>query len=553
MSDFFLRLFDTTGFPQRWYCGTGWTPELGWTHIVSDIGVWSAYFTIPLILVFFAQRRPDLPFRGMFLLFGCFILFCGLTHLMDAAIFWWPAYRLSALIRLSTAIVSWATVIALIPIVPKVLSLRSPMELEREIAERRRAETALLKLQHELENRVNTRTAELTEVNEKLREREEQLQKALGDLRLADQRKDEFLAILAHELRNPLAAVGSGLQLVQLAPSNGEVVREATQTMDRQFRHVIRLVDDLLDVSRIMRNKIELRPEAIELSAVVERALEVSQPVIDEQGHTIEVRLPSEPLQLVADPVRLTQVISNLLTNAAKYTDPGGSISLEAHPEAEQLVLTVRDTGIGISAELLPKVFDIFMQADRGLARSRGGLGIGLQLVKKLVHLHGGTVQAVSEGPGKGSAFTIRLPLGGADELRAPEKAAATLPVNPRTILMVDDNRDMVDTLASVLRVQGHQVSVAYDGAAALRAIDSKTPEVVVLDLGMPEMDGLEVARRIRSRLTAAEVMLIALTGWGGKADRERTLAAGFDHHLVKPLRLEEFEQLLGAAPQRAQ
>jgi len=551
MSDFFLRLFDTAGFPQRWYCGTGWTPELGWTHIVSDIGVWSAYFTIPLILVFFAQRRPDLPFRGMFLLFGCFILFCGLTHLMDAAIFWWPAYRLSAMIRLATAVVSWATVIALVPIVPKVLALRSPAELEREIAERRRAEASLLDLQHELEARVQKRTAELTEVNEKLRQREEQLQAALGELQLADQRKDEFLAILAHELRNPLAAVGSGLQLVQLAPNDGSLVRDVAETMNRQFQHVVRLVDDLLDVSRIMRNKIELRPETIELSAVVERALEVSQATIDSQKHTIALILPAKPLQLVADPVRLTQVISNLLTNAAKYTDPGGEISLEARCEQGELALMVRDTGIGISAELLPKVFDMYMQADRGLARSRGGLGIGLPLVKKLVHLHGGTVHAASDGPGKGSAFTVRLPLGCPQTVPAPPERDEVSPVRPREILMVDDNRDIVDTLASVLRLKGHSVSVSYDGPAALRAIEGNLPEVVVLDLGMPGMDGLEVARRIRSRFDATQVTLIALTGWGGAADRERTLAAGFDYHLVKPLRLEEFEQVLAGESQR--
>ena len=545
MSDFFFHLFDTSGFPQRWYCGTGWTPELGWTHIVSDIGVWSAYFTIPLILVFFAQRRPDLPFRGIFLLFGCFILFCGLTHLMDAVIFWWPAYRLSALIRLATAIASWATVLALIPIVPKVLSLRTPAELEREIAERRRAEESLLQLQRDLEHRVQERTAELTAVNEKLREREEQLQSALGELRLADQRKDEFLAILAHELRNPLAAVGSGLQLVQMAPADGELVREAAKTMDRQFRHVVRLVDDLLDVSRIMRNKIELRPETIELSSIVQRALEVSQSVIDEQGHKVSVRLPDEPLHLVADPDRLTQVISNLLTNAAKYTDPGGEISVEAGAEGKELELTVRDTGIGISADLLPKVFDMYMQADRGLTRSRGGLGIGLPLVKKLMHLHGGSVQAASDGLGKGSAFTIRLPLGCPDAKSPQSQSAEKPPVRPRNILMVDDNRDMVDNLASVLRVQGHNVSVAYDGVTALEAIDGAPPEVVLLDLGMPEMDGLEVARRIRSRFRPTDVTLIALTGWGGKGDRERTLAAGFDFHLVKPLRLDEFDRVL--------
>jgi PAS domain S-box-containing protein len=369
-------------------------------------------------------------------------------------------------------------------------------------------------------------------------------------LREADQRKDEFLATLAHELRNPLAPIRNSLQILRMPRVDAKTIDRLRDMLERQVHHLVRLVDDLLDVSRVMRGKIELRRERVELATVVASAVETVQPLLDSQGHQLRINIPSESLPLGADPVRLTQVVTNLLTNAAKYTEQGGRIELTAERAGNMAVLRIRDTGIGIAPHMLPRIFELFVQVDTGTSRSQGGLGIGLTLVKNLVEMHNGTVQAHSEGLGKGSEFTVRLPLtsptltenqGQEVEPQVNEEAASS----GLRLLVVDDNEDAADSLALLLQFHGHHVRVAYSGMAALEITKRGVPDLVFLDIGMPGMDGYEVARRLRQQPGLEKVLVAALTGWGQQEDRRRSAEAGFDYHLVKPVEPKTLESLL--------
>ncbi len=370
-------------------------------------------------------------------------------------------------------------------------------------------------------------------------------------LRDQDQRKDEFLATLAHELRNPLAPIRNSLQILRMARLDAATLERSRDMMERQVQHLVRLVDDLLDVSRVMRGKIVLRKEPVELASVLARAVETAQPLIEAQRHELTVEIPPEPLPVEADPVRLSQVVANLLANAAKYTDRGGRIELTARRHGDQAVLRVRDTGIGIAPHLLPRIFELFMQVDHATTKAQGGLGIGLTLVKNLVEMHHGTVEAQSAGLGRGSEFIVRLPLTVRKPGQAIDRTDAGPPPPPATpglgrrLMIVDDNRDAADSLALLLRLQGFEVRVAHDGPAALELVKDYRPEMIFLDLGMPGMDGFEVARRLRRQSGLHDVRLVALTGWGQQEDRRRTAEAGFDRHLVKPVEPKALEDLL--------
>jgi len=387
----------------------------------------------------------------------------------------------------------------------------------------------------------------MVRARERIARQIEELTRQQSELRLADQRKDQFLAVLAHELRNPLAPIASALEILKQSGIDAGMAAKARDVADRQLKHLTRLVDDLLDVSRIMRGKIELRKEKVELAAIVARAVETARPLIDGSRHQLDVSLPEEPVWLEADLVRLAQAVGNLLCNAAKYTEPGGAISLTATCEAGEVVICVRDTGIGIAPEVMPRLFQMFMQVAPGATRSQGGLGIGLTLVKSLIAMHGGTVEARSDGLGKGSEFVVRLPT-----IKAPLKAEEPLQLSDvgavlgRKILVVDDNADAAESLAMLLRLRGHEVQVALGGAEALQMTDDNVPELVFLDIGMPDIDGYEVARRLRSRFNS-EMTLVALTGWGAEQDRRRSREAGFDHHLTKPVELAAVEAVIGA------
>ena len=365
----------------------------------------------------------------------------------------------------------------------------------------------------------------------------------------ADERKNRFLATLAHELRNPLAPIRNSLSLLRLTAA-GQPAVPAYEIMDRQVSHMVRLIDDLMDVSRITRGKIDLQKTTVNLAAVVADSVETSRPLIDAANHVLEVSLPSEELLLDGDGVRLAQVFSNLLNNAAKYTDPGGRISIAARRENHTAVITVSDTGIGIPADALSRVFDMFAQANARDRRSKSGLGIGLALARSLIEMHGGSIMATSAGEGKGSAFVVRLPLSrGAEAGVAPTAAMPTVREMQR-ILIVDDNRDAANTLGGLLQMIGADVRVVYDGPAALEVLRAFRPSVVMLDLGMPGMDGYEVAQRIRAQPDLSGTTLIALTGWGEASDRRRTQEAGFRHHLVKPVDVSAMQAVLTSLPQ---
>jgi signal transduction histidine kinase len=372
---------------------------------------------------------------------------------------------------------------------------------------------------------------------------QEELKQQAWRLTEADQRKDEFLAILGHELRNPLAPIVSALEI--LKNSSGSPSEEVRHTLERQVGQLSRLVDDLLDVSRIASGKIQVRTELVQLAQVIESAVETSRPLIDARKHRLTVSLPSEPVWLEADPVRLAQVFSNLLNNAAKYTDIGGRVWVTAERQSTRVVVHVSDTGIGMSREMLTRAFDLFAQDDRSLEHSQGGLGIGLTLVQKLVRLHGGSIEVHSDGPGKGSEFVLSLPVLATPPFSAVDVRREAKTHSARRILVVDDNVDAAEALASFLTMFGHQTFTAYNGIDAVTSATTHRPDAVLLDINMPGMGGYELARRLRQQPGFDDVLLVAMTGYGQDEDRRRSHEAGIDHHFLKPVDVDALQAVL--------
>jgi signal transduction histidine kinase len=365
----------------------------------------------------------------------------------------------------------------------------------------------------------------------------------------ADRRKDEFLATLAHELRNPLAPLRNGLEIMKGPSASPQSLQAIRDMMERQVLHMTRMVDDLLDVSRITRGKIELRKEIVDVATVLTRAVEAVSPMLKENRHKFSVTLPSTPLRVNVDPTRFEQIVTNLLQNAIKYTDAGGHVCLTARRKDDQLEMTIKDNGIGIASDLLSHVFEPFVQSRQQSNRSQSGLGIGLALVRNLVEMHQGSVHAASAGVGQGSEFTVLLPLAPPEEAKSGDADSGLKPSknhsSRRHILVVDDNVDAADSMAMLLELQGHEVRVAHDGHAALAAVKTAAPEIIFLDIGMPGMNGYEVARTLRQHSELGKLVLIAMTGWGQDVDRRRSQEAGFDHHLVKPADPQMLQGLL--------
>jgi len=369
-------------------------------------------------------------------------------------------------------------------------------------------------------------------------------------LRNADKRKDEFLATLAHELRNPLAPISMGLELMKVSADDPEGTEEVRSMMERQTQHMVRLIDDLLDVSRITRGKLELRRSPVPLDEVVQNAIDATRPALEEAGHEFQVQMPERKVLLYADPGRITQVLSNLLNNAVKYTPPGGRIELVGEVQGDEAAVTVVDNGCGIAADKLGAIFDMFMQVRDAKERGHQGLGIGLTLVQRLVEMHGGSVVAASGGLGKGSRFCVRLPLVQQETATNTDCAAASSTVGngaSRRVLVVDDNPDALKSLSLLVSLMGHEVRQARDGVEALEVAEEFRPEVIFMDLGMPRLSGFDAAQRIREESWGQELLLVATTGWGQDDDRRRTKEAGFDHHLVKPILPLHVRELLAA------
>ena len=459
-----------------------------------------------------------------------------------------------------------------IPVVPEILRSKVSVLVELHLQRRelqtlnrsleeanRRLELANTNLQEEKTRELESLNQTLKRANTDLEHTNRVLQSEVSEraraetaLKEADRHKDEFLAVLAHELRNPLAPIRNAVEIMRRSALTDPQLAWSRDVIERQVKHLTRLVDDLLDVSRITRGNINLSREPVAVTTIVARAIETIQPLIAEQRHELTIDVPEQTLEVEGDLTRLTQVLGNLLNNAAKYTDPGGSIAVSAGRVGTDVEIRVRDNGIGIPPELLPRLFQLFTQVDGAAHRAQGGLGIGLALVRQLIQMHGGSVTAYSQGPGHGSEFLIRLPLrvrGYRDSTPSPD---APLPESARRghrILLADDNRDALDSLATLLQCDGHEVHTAGDGAEALEVAASCHPDVVLLDIGMPKLDGYEVARRIRAEPWGKDAVLIALTGWGQDEDRRRSREVGFDSHLVKPLDPEALSTLLARLP----
>jgi nitrogen-specific signal transduction histidine kinase len=372
----------------------------------------------------------------------------------------------------------------------------------------------------------------------------EELETRLQALTLADRRKDEFLATLAHELRNPLAPIRNALYLMKIAPEDREVSADGRAVIERQLNQIVRLVDDLLDVSRISTGKLALRRERVELRSVVHNAIEAVEPLFHSRGHALEVEMPPPGAYVHADPTRLCQVFLSLLNNAAKFTAPGGRIDFRVTLDGGELAASVRDNGIGIAPEMRETIFEMFAQADRSLERATTGLGVGLSLSRRMVELHGGTIEAKSEGEGRGAEFIVRIPAGQTAVSREhPQAPGRDLRDSRHRILLADDNRDFAVSLAALLRSMGNDVRVEHDGAAALAAAEEYRPDFAFLDIGLPKLNGFDLARKLRERI--APCTLVAVTGWGEASDRKLARDAGFDDYIVKPVELERVQSIL--------
>jgi signal transduction histidine kinase/ActR/RegA family two-component response regulator len=552
--DIFTRLFDPGGFIPRRLCGD-WTPQLMAMHRVSDLMIWAAYLAIPVVLVTIAfRRRRDIPFRGLFVLFGIFIVACGSSHLVEYIMFTNPLYRLAGVVKMITAIVSWATVFALIPVVPKALAMRTPDELEEEI---------------------QLRTIELEEANcakDELLKRE---QIARAEAEAANRAKDEFLNTLSHELRTPLNSIMGWSSLLRAGVLDAETSEQAIQSIERNTQAQAQLVEDLLDVSRINEGKFVLESKPLDFASTIEAAVDNILPTLAAKNLTVETHIGRENCRVMGDAVRLQQVVWNLLTNASKFTPDGGHIEVSLRCQDEQVLLEIADNGIGIEADTLPHIWERFRQADSSTTRAHGGLGLGLAIVRSIVEMHGGTVQAYSEGENRGATFRVQLPSlkepvnDATLESTSPLPSSVTEVASQSTltgnvtsgasgvvetaqslhdvrILVVDDERDSRNLVAMVLKQQGAQVKTAASAQEALAVARDWQPQAMVSDIGMPQMDGYQLLQALRAA-PQSTFPALALTAYASVEARDNALKAGFQQHLSKPV---DPEHLLTAVRQ---
>ncbi len=532
-----------------------WRPDLLLTHVISDSLIALSYFSIPVALLYFVIKRQDLRFRWIFVLFGTFIMACGTTHLFNIWTIWHPDYFSEGLVKTATALVSIATAILLWPLIPLALKLPSPTTLEhanlllqQEILERERHENQISLLNAGLEKRVEERTQAWREANRLLAQEIQEREQAEEALKDADRRKDEFLAMLGHELRNPITPIATAVEILNKQSLDAPTMNWVCDVLNRNVNQVLRLVDDLLDVSRITRGLINVEQQRIELNALLQESVEAVQSLIQSKQQTLDLQLPEAPLYVNGDRVRLVQVFSNLLNNAAKYTADGGHIELKLEIEGSLLSVRISDNGMGLAPELLPYIFDLFAQGERSLARSEGGLGIGLTLVKRLVELHGGHITAHSQGIDQGSTFIVRLPRLVEGSTQSDIVNQSGLP--PETgqglkVLLIDDNQDVLTSVSMWLTISGHQVEITHNGTQGILVAKDFKPDVIVVDIGLPDLDGYHVVRKLRDQLNGQQVLILALSGYAPDKNDVRGQAAGIDHYLIKPPNLNQLRQLI--------
>jgi signal transduction histidine kinase/CheY-like chemotaxis protein len=541
---------------------------------MSDTMIWLAYLTIPAVLLYFTWRKR-VPFPWMFWMFGAFIVSCGFTHFFEVVLFDRPVYYLAGYVKLTTAIVSWATVLGLIPVVPRALALRSPVDLEREIAERLEAEALLHQSHTVMERRIEERTAELEAANAALHkeiaerkrieaEREALLlreQRARAEAEEASRMKDEFLATLSHELRTPLTAMLGWVHLLRSGQLEPAQIHRAIEVLDRNTRAQAHLINDLLDVSRIVTGKLRLDLRPISLAPIVQAALETVRPTAEARSIEWDLRIEPKVGPVSGDATRLQQVIWNLLSNAVKFTPRGGRVEVRLECRGDEAVIQVHDNGQGLTPDLVPHVFERFRQGDSTTTRVHGGLGLGLAIVRHLVEMHGGMVEASSPGRGQGSTFTVKLPLLREEQPPARSSTATkegeALPGRPLLtglrVLVVEDEADARELLTLILTRQGAQVVAVGSVREALEQFDQRVPDVLVSDIGLPGQDGYALMRTIRGRpaLRGGQVPAVALTAFAHPEDRIRALEAGFQIHSPKPVDADELTAIVASLGQR--
>jgi len=532
MLEFLSNLFNTSDFPKRWYCGN-WSEPLGWLHILSDGAIFGAYTAIPCVLAFFILRRKDVPFPRILWLFVAFIFACGFGHLIEAIIFWHPVYRLSGLVKLTTAVVSWATVIALVQIVPKVLTFpglaRLNQELRGEVEERRRVEHALRESEGKLASLLESERA------------------ARGDAEQANRLKDEFLSTVSHELRTPLHAILGYAQLLLQGKIEEDGVGEGLTVIERNAKLQAQIIEDLLDMSRIISGKVRLDVAAVDLVQVIEAAVATVKPAADAKGIRIQLVLDPRSSAVFGDSGRLQQVVWNLLTNAIKFTPKGGRVQVMLKRVNSHAEICVADNGQGIAPEILPYVFDRFRQGDATTTRQHGGLGLGLSIVKHLIELHGGTVSASSAGSSQGALFVVNLPIQPVHSFDPDPNSPRAMPQNVGSpplslegvrVLVIDDEADSRNLLKRLLEQYDARVTLASSAEEALKLFGSERPDVILSDIGMPGRDGYDLIRDIRALRDAegGNVPAAALTALARVEDRKRAMLAGFQGHITKPV-----------------
>jgi len=558
MTNLWSQLFQSEAFMPHGHCYL-WQTNLVGLHVISDALIALAYYSIPITLLYLVRKRQDLPFEWVFLLFGAFIVSCGTTHLLDIWTLWYPTYWLSGIVKAFTALISVITATQLFPLMPQVLALPSPAQLERanvalqsQVTERLRVEAELKVYQTQLEHLVTERTNELMQTNATLqaeiseRKRIEQErtkllvreQAARSEAEQANRIKDEFLAVLSHELRTPMNPILGWSKLLLSNRLNPAKSREAVETIERNAKLQMQLIDDLLDISRILSGKLSLDASPVDLNSSLSAALETLRLATEAKSLQIQTTLSSMPIWVMGDDTRLQQVIWNLLSNAIKFTPIAGQIEIHLTQTEAHAQIQIKDTGKGIHPDFLPYVFEHFRQEDGAITRKFGGLGLGLAIVRRIVELHGGTVRAESLGDSQGATFTVQIPRAvPLDEHSLSDSSKPPTDLNGVQVLVVDDDEDSRNFIAFVLQQSGAIVTMAASGIEALDAMTQSKPDVVVSDIEMPEMDGYQLVDKIRqlTSLQGKEVPAIALTAHAGESNQQQALKAGFQQHFSKP------------------